>query len=149
MGSFLKLASAAGVAALLVAGCATAREPEPSDADMAVLFAMLAGQSNPEVDIAEAEARARPLPLGSEENPIRAEMPPGQRAYLSRLRCSDGRAPRFARIGSFGAGPYGNILDGYDVVCEGAEPARTTLYLDMYHPGHVEPMAPPGFTIAP
>jgi hypothetical protein len=88
-------------------------------------------------------------PLGSEGNPVRADMPAGQRAYLARLRCSDGRAPAFQRIGSMGAGPYGSIVDGYQVDCAGASPASSVVYMDMYHPGHAEAAAVPGFTIVP
>src|SRR5215217_6682079 len=83
-------------AALLLGACATTSQ-EPS------IERMLAGESEvsgPALDrrIAEAERH----PLGSQENPVRAEMPPGQRDYLARLRCSDGRAPLFEREGSFG-----------------------------------------------
>ncbi len=84
-------------------------------------------------------------PLGSETNPVRCEGPRGERAYLSRLRCSDGKRPAYSRIGSFGVGPYGNILDGYRVKCEDAEEVR--VFMDMYHDGHAEREAVPGFTI--
>lgn len=82
--------------------------------------------------------------LGSEGNPVRCSGPPGERAYLSRLRCSDGKAPKFHRLGSYGAGPYGNILDGYNVKCE--EKDAVTVFMDMYHK-HVEKEPVPGFTI--
>lgn len=72
-------------------------------------------------------------------------MPGGQRAYMERLKCSDGTRPKFTRVGSFGKGPHGNILDGYDVKCGAGEPVR--VYMDMYHPGHVEKEAVPGFMI--
>lgn len=84
-------------------------------------------------------------PLGAKTNPVRCESPRGERAYLSRLRCPDGERPTFARIGSFGPGPYGNIIDGYMVKCEGREEA--TVFMDMYHEGYVEKEAVPGFTI--
>lgn len=88
-------------------------------------------------------------PLGSQKNPIRVNMPPGQRAYLSRLRCSDGKAPTFGRVGNFGAGVFGSIIDGYRVVCETGEPRESMIYMDMYHPTHKETGAPPGFTLMP
>lgn len=72
-------------------------------------------------------------PLGSFENPVRAEGPVGQRAYLARLRCSSGEPPEFFRGGSYGAGPYGTILDGYRVTCTGAE--SVTVFMDLYHAG--------------
>jgi hypothetical protein len=83
--------------------------------------------------------------LGTETNPVRCEAPKGERQYLSRLRCDDGKRPAFSRIGSYGVGPYGNILDGYRVKCEGRDEA--TVFMDMYHEGHVEKEAVPGFTI--
>ena len=82
--------------------------------------------------------------LGSKGNPVRCSGPPGERAYLNRLRCSDGKAPTFFRLGSYGKGPYGHILDGYKVECEGKDPV--TVFMDMYH-NHVEKEPVPGFTI--
>lgn len=82
--------------------------------------------------------------LGSQGNPVRCSGPPGERAYLNRLRCSDGKAPKYHRIGSFGKGPYGHILDGYNVKCEEKDPV--TVFMDMYH-DHVEKEPVPGFTI--
>jgi hypothetical protein len=83
--------------------------------------------------------------LGTKTNPVRCEGPRGERQYLSRLRCPDGERPGFSRIGSFGVGPYGNILDGYRVKCAGRDEA--TVFMDMYHGGYVEKEAVPGFTI--
>jgi hypothetical protein len=83
--------------------------------------------------------------LGTEANPVRCEDPKGERQYLSRLRCADGKRPAFSRIGSFGVGPYGNILDWYRVKCEGGD--EVTVFMDMYHEGYVEKEAVPGFTI--
>lgn len=83
--------------------------------------------------------------LGTKTNPVRCEGPSGERQYLSRLRCSDGSRPAFSRIGSFGFGPYGNIIDGYRVKCEQSD--EVTIFMDMYHEGYVEKQAVPGFTI--
>lgn len=94
-------------------------------------------------------AKAQAHPLGSEQNPVRAEMPQGQRAYLNRLRCADGKRPAFERVGSFGVGVYERIIDGYEVLCDGSSPAKSMIYMDMYHPGHREPAAVAGFTIDP
>ena len=85
-------------------------------------------------------------PLGSFENPVRAEDPEGQRAYLSRLRCSDGKRPRFQRSGNLGPGVYGYIVDNYVVDCGEAEPGRVNIVIDMYH-DHVAKKAVPVFTI--
>lgn len=90
---------------------------------------------------------AQAYPLGSKDNPVRADMPGGQRAYLNRLRCADGKRPTYQRVGSFGAGVYQRIIDGYEVKCEGSTPEMTMVYMDMYHPGHKEAAAVPGFTI--
>lgn len=94
-------------------------------------------------------AKAQVHPLGSEQNPVRAEMPQGQRAYLNRLRCADGKRPVFERVGSFGVGVYERIIDGYEVLCDGSSPAKSMIYMDMYHPGHREPAAVAGFAIDP
>jgi len=84
-------------------------------------------------------------PLGSNGNPVRADKPPGQRAYLARLVCGDGNAPAsFRRTGSFGRGPYSSIIDGYEVDCAGT---KFLIFMDMYHPGYVERRPVPGFTI--
>jgi hypothetical protein len=82
--------------------------------------------------------------LGSKTNPVRCDMPRGERYYLLRLRDADGKSPGFHRVGSFGGGPYGNILDGYEVKL-GAN--TVMIFMDMYHPGYVETNAVPGFTI--
>ena len=83
-------------------------------------------------------------PLGSNGNPVRADRPSGQRAYLARLVCADGNPPSFQRKGSFGPGPYTSIIDGYEVDCAGT---KTLIFMDMYHPGYVERRPVPPFTI--
>lgn len=93
-------------------------------------------------------AAAAKYPLGSRENPVRVNMPMGQRAYLDRLRCSDGAPPQYDRVGNFGAGVFGSIIDGYRVVCASAEPRESMIYMDMYHPQHDEKAPPPNFTLA-
>ncbi|WP_394730492.1 hypothetical protein [Altererythrobacter sp. GH1-8] len=127
-------------------------EAAPADEeplDIGSLFGSLFGGRN-ERSPEETEAIAKDAsfhPLGSRENPVRAERPPGQRAYLSRLRCSNLKRPKFERRGSAGMSPYGSIVDVYEVTCKKAEPAESYIYLDMYHPGHVEEEAVPGFGI--
>lgn len=140
-------------AAILVSGCSTTGQSgetaSASDADMsAILTQMMAGESQvqgEELDARVQEASASPL--GSAENPVRAHMPPGQRAYLSRLRCADLSRPEFYRAGSAGMSPYGNIVDVYIVTCADSEPAKSEIYIDMYHRGYVEEEAVPGFGI--
>ena len=97
---------------------------------------------------AVAKVEASGAPLGSKGNPVRASMPPGQRAYLDRLRCSDGKPPAYQRGGNVGDGPYGKIVDVYMVTCAGAQPASAEVHMDMYH-DHVEDRPVAGFTIVP
>jgi len=92
---------------------------------------------------------AAAAPLGSRENPVRADRPEGQRAYLSRLRCGDGAAPTYERMGSFGPGPFGAIIDGYRVTCVIGELKERQVFMDMYHRGHVELAPVPGYAIVP
>lgn len=125
-----------------VAGCASAPENDMSDL-MRFMGAV------PPAESARIAARLADKPLGSEQNPVRADMPAGQRAYLARLRCANGRGPTFSRIGSMGAGPYGSIVDAYSVNCAGSTPAQSVVHMDMYHAGHAEAAAVPGFTIVP
>src|SRR5690606_18827437 len=144
--------------AAVLAGCATSvsaaatatatasvKESASEDAT-ASIARMLTGDSGLQgAALEKATAKANRHPLGSMENPVRVAMPQGERAYLARLRCPDGAAPRFERQGSGGDSPYGNIVDYYAVECAGAEPV--TVIMDMYHRGHVETRAVPGFTI--
>jgi hypothetical protein len=95
----------------------------------------------------KAIEKAAKSPLGSEQNPVRVNMPAGQRAYLSRLRCENNEKPKFERGGSVGAGPFGSIVDVYNVDCGGSAPGTVSVYLDMYHPQHQEKQPVPGFTI--
>lgn len=83
-------------------------------------------------------------PLGSLQNPVRANNPNGQRLYLSRLVCPNGDRPRFERDGNLGPGIYGTIIDQYNVACSG-QPARKIM-MDMYHDWS-ENRPVPGFTI--
>lgn len=132
------------MAAIGLAGCATT----PREPDGATIERMLSGQSEVSGSALDKRvATAAAHPLGSEKNPVRAQFPPGQRAYLARLRCTDGSTPRFDRAGSMGIGVYGNIIDNYTVDCGSAAPGRVQVYMDMYHSGYVEQRAVPGFTI--
>lgn len=88
-------------------------------------------------------------PLGSERNPVRAAMPAGQKAYLGRLRCKNGRPPTYDRVGNLGPGVFGSIVDQYDVRCGASAPMRTIIVMDMYFPGYVETQAVDGFSIVP
>ena len=136
-----KLLMAAAVAATIgLGGCASTA---PQDQELT------GGLFGPAYSPAEMQRRidaAQAHPLGSEANPVRSSMPPGERAYIARLRCSDGKAPEIVSRGSTGTGPFGNILDLYSLRCAGGTPATAEVYMDMYH-DHVEARAIPGFTI--
>lgn len=134
----MKYALTAMLLAVAIGGCAGAH----SDDDL-----FLSGGRPPGTNVQRIAAEAARHPLGSEQNPVRTNMPAGERAYLARLRCSDGAAPTFQRMGSGGASPYGSIVDIYSVVCVNGEPRQSTIWMDMYHPQHNETGAPPGFTI--
>ena len=127
------------LAALALAGCATTA----GDGNLDLFGSHMKGAK-----LEAAVAAASAHPLGSEQNPVRANMPQGQRAYLERLRCSDGNAPAFQRGGSVGSGPYGSIMDVYALECLSGQPAKASVYMDMYH-DHVEDRPVPGFTIKP
>ena len=116
-----------------------------SSAEYALLMQEQSGKQKAEGKEEDESAKKVSGALGTKTNPVRCEDPKGERQYLSRLRCSDGKRPAFSRIGSFGVGPYGNILDGYRVKCEGSD--EVTVFMDMYHEGHVEKEAVSGFTI--
>ncbi|MEM6750412.1 MAG: hypothetical protein AAF612_08075 [Planctomycetota bacterium] len=86
--------------------------------------------------------------LGSPDNPIRTHEPAGQQAYLARLRNLQGNPPAYRRIGPYGVGPYGYILDAYELT--NPDTGETaTLYLDMYHPGYREDRPIPGYQLLP
>lgn len=109
---------------------------------------LMGGPLLDEPELGAAIAEAEKHPLGSASNPVRVSRPAGQRAYLNSLRCSDGRAPSFYRAGNVGPGVYTSIVDLYIVDCGAALPGKVEVRMDMYHPGHVETRAVPGFTIA-
>jgi len=132
-----------GVAALILAiGACASSEPQRSDDPFDMSGGRYIGAS---LDRALAEAAKHKL--GTEKNPVRAEMPPGQRAYLNRLRCSNGVAPKYERAGNLGAGAFGSIVDAYVLRCDGGAPAESTVIMDMYFPGYVETKPVDGFTI--
>lgn len=84
-------------------------------------------------------------PLGSFENPVRCDMPSGEREYLMRLRCIDGGTPEIGDRASFGKGPDDHIVDGVELRC--ADGTKQKIFMDMYHRGQREMEAVPGFAI--
>ena len=146
---------AATAMALSLGACASMVETSPSSASSAqgtddILASVMRGESRMQgAELERAVKKASAYPLGSAENPVRAHMPQGQRAYLSRLRCSDTSRPSFGRAGNLGPGVYGNIVDLYIVSCASGEPESAEIIMDMYHTGHVEAEAVEGFGIMP
>ena len=130
------------VAFVFALGACASDEPQRSDDPFDMLGGRYQGAS-----LERALTEAAKHPLGSERNPVRADMPRGQQAYLGRLRCADGKAPTFGRNGNLGFGAFGSIVDAYDVKCQGSSPAQTTIIMDMYFPDYVETQPVQGFSI--
>ena len=109
------------------------------------------GQAAPVDPMAEAEqiaAAASVHPLGTEKNPLRVGGPEGARAYIARLRCSDGSSPQVGPRSPGGIGAYGTVTERYPLDCGGAAPGRVALAFDFYHQEHVETRPAPGFALA-
>jgi hypothetical protein len=136
----IKLALTA--AALAAAVGAEAKDRVPNEMRDMMRELGSGGLEGKKLDAAILEASK--YPVGSKENPVRENMPKGERDYLERQRCPDASAPTFSRSGSTGADVYGNILDLYQVQCPGQAPVD--VYIDMYHDGpDSRPL--PGFSI--
>jgi len=119
-----------------------------------------AGGAPPGAPTPHAEVAATPAtPLGSSQNPVLAGGVFGEREFLMRLRCPNGTAVAFVRIGSFGSRPDStgprqgdaHMLDGYRITCPDREGGthESTIYLDMYHAGHRERGPLPPYTVLP
>jgi hypothetical protein len=98
-------------------------------------------------DVARAVERASSRPLGGAENPVRVNGPAGEHAYIARLRCADGNAPRVGERHNDGIGAFGTIVDVWPLDCGDAAPGRFDLIMDMYHDDYEETRAPAGFTL--
>lgn len=85
-------------------------------------------------------------PLGSSTNPVLANGPSGEREFLARLRCEDGKVPDVLGRGSSGGGAHGHIIDTYTLRC-GATGSTQSLFMDMYHGPEREKRAVPGFSV--
>ena len=137
------------IAAILILAAPAAAQPPPRlGARTTSPEAMIAqmNQASPEEELRVLVAAADAHPLGTIENPIRVGGPQGERAYLARLRCPDGAAPRIGARREAGIGAFGSIVAAYELSCAGAD---GRLLFDMYHEEHVETRAPAGFTLTP
>ena len=138
------------VVAALIAAPAAAQTPNlgkrtaPPEQSMAGI-----GGGSSDAEIARIEAAVAAQPFGSLLNPVRVGGPEGERAYLARLRCADGKAPRPGIPHPGGTDPYGSVADLVPLDCGAAEPGRTEIAIDLYFEEHREDAAPGGFTLAP
>lgn len=162
------------VLALGLAGCASG--PPPKVAEVAIEPAPRGAEAAPAPPAPREPAapapKGDPLLGRSKDHAIDVCGPPGQRAYLSSLRCAvDGQTPTFDRAGNVGSRnePAADveesvlwqqmdprrplrrgeidyhIVDRYRVVCADGE---QSLYLDMYHCAGPQTSSPPsGFTM--
>lgn len=86
-------------------------------------------------------------PLGTRNNPVRADGRAGEIDYLGKLRCPSGGAPHFHFEYRGPRGPYGNELDRFTLRC--VYDNRTfAVWIDHHHPAHVETGAVAGLRLA-
>jgi hypothetical protein len=107
------------------------------------------GEGSSDAALEQEVAAAAVHPLGSLGNPVRVGGPEGERAYLARLRCSDGSRPEIGARAPGGIGAFGSLVGLYPLICRGTPPSRIDLLMDMYHDEHRETRAPPGLLIEP
>jgi hypothetical protein len=144
----MPITAAALAAALLLALQTT--PPSPPVGERTVAPQQLLGEASAGDVMAEIEAQAAAAaahPFGTAENPVRVGGPDGERAYIGRLRCANGRAPDVGERRGAGVGAYGSVVAAYALDCGAAAPGRASVILDMYHEEHRETRAPAGFTI--
>jgi hypothetical protein len=135
------------VVAAAFAACPIPASAQDSDSPRGLMESL--GMAPSKGKVRKMVAKAEREPLGSAKNPIRTSGPAGERAYIARLRCADGTAPKVGIRGSVGTGPFGTIMDVYPLDCGESAPGAQRLFMDMYHEGHVEDRAAPGFNIVP
>lgn len=111
----------------------------------AQLLGQMEQPASPDAEVAAIARAAAAHPFGSAANPVRVGGPDGEQAYLARLRCPDGTAPRIGAREEAGTGAYGSVVAAYAVTCAGTPAARVVI--DMYHEEHVETQAPAGLTL--
>jgi hypothetical protein len=106
------------------------------------------GEGTSDAALEAAVAAAAAFPLGSLQNPVRVGGPEGELAYLARLRCADGKAPKIGAKRPGGVGAFGTFVEAFPLDCGAAAPGRIDIVMDMYFEEHVERSAPAGFTLA-
>ena len=131
---------------VLLSSCASQKQAELKNSSFSPRQMMIDLQGGEPVQPDPKELEK--YPLGSAHNPIRVDGVMGERSYLISLSCHDNSSPSFKRAGSVGIGPYGFILDLYEVECvNNPESKKHSIYMDLYHPGYIENRAVPGFGI--
>lgn len=135
------------LSAVLIAAPAAAQKLGARTASPSEVLAQMEGGSVDE-ELARQVAAAAAHPLGTAENPVRVGGPEGERSYLARLRCSNGKAPVLGARSAAGTGAYGSVVASYSLDCGGAAAGRKSIILDMYHAEHDERSAPAGYTLA-
>jgi len=106
------------------------------------------GEGTSDSALEAAFAAAAAFPLGTLRNPVRVGGPEGEQAYVARLRCSDGKAPRLAPKRPGGIGAFGSLVEAFPLDCGAAAPGKVDLMMDMYFEEHSETRPPPGFSLA-
>jgi hypothetical protein len=143
-------AAAIAVLAAMLLSAPAAAQPQPGDRTISPEQMLRdLGLGPDQDDLRAAIEAAQAHPLGTARNPVRVGGPEGERAYIARLRCADGSAPRVGQRGSAGIGAFGSIVDVYPLDCGSAAPGRFDIVMDMYHAEHRETRAPSGFAIVP
>jgi hypothetical protein len=138
------------IAATIVASPVAAQKPKlgqrtaPPEKSMAGI-----GEGSSDAEVAQELAAAANFPVGTLQNPVRVAGPEGERAYLARLRCSDGTGARVGAQRPGGTDSFGNVADLAPVDCGGAAPAHADILIDVYQEEHVLEAAPAGFQLAP
>lgn len=117
-------------------------DDELTDEELSQVLLLLGGKPQ-KVD----SSKAGTFPLGSSGNPVRVGGPEGQRNYLSRLVCDNNeQVSAYERLGSSDVGPYGGIMDIYEVICDTDKGAvKHEVFLDMYHHDYIETRPAAGF----
>jgi hypothetical protein len=131
--------------ALAFSGIVATRAQTTAPANPATAEPKAPAGVDPKLTSADPEygySQKKPIKVGSKDE---FGGPLAERAYFNTLRDEAGKPVTFERQGSFGAGPDGNILDGYEV--QTSTGRKAVLYIDMYHP-ESDPktqLAPKGF----
>jgi len=119
------------------------REESPASKEALNAF----GSGNSDEEMAAAIAAANAHPLGTLDNPIRAEGPEGSYAYLARLRCADGSPIALGTKTTGAVDVFGSVTEVHPVSC--GKGAPTNLFFDIYQAENIEKRPPAGFIFAP